>query len=181
MKSEDQWSSYNSKMMIYFIKFKALIMKKFILSIDCLNTGSAITVFAQSSGDYRSIGNGNWNDPTKWETYNGSSWVTTSTYPGQNPGTGAVTITNETEIKLTATVPNPISSLYCQCRICLSCDNYSYVPLGKLIFSSESAVSLTVTGDVAIYGELHIDNQNGAKTHSIFIGGSLFLEIGMVL
>ena len=52
----------------------------------------SVTVFAQSAGDYRSVGSGNWNDPTKWETYNGIRWVAASSYPGQNPGTGAVTI-----------------------------------------------------------------------------------------
>ena len=68
-------------------------MKKFI-SVLIASILISYTVLAQSSGDYRSIGSGNWNDATKWETYNGSSWVTTTTYPGQNSGTGAVTITN---------------------------------------------------------------------------------------
>ena len=83
-------------MMIYFIKLKALIMKKFIL-ILIASIGISFYLSAQSAGDYRSIGNGNWNDATKWETYNGSSWVAASTYPGQNPGTGTVTITNNTK------------------------------------------------------------------------------------
>ena len=101
----------NSPIEICFIKFKALIMKKFI-SVLIASILISYTVLAQSSGDYSSIGNGNWNDPTKWQIFNGSSWVNTTTYPGQNPGTGAVIITNETEIKITATVPNPVSSLF---------------------------------------------------------------------
>src|SRR6186997_1210780 len=95
---------------IHFIKFKALIMKKFI-SILIASILISVTLFAQSTGDYRSIGSGNWNDPTKWETYNGSTWVSTTTYPGQNSGTGAVTIKILHELKLTATVPTPIASL----------------------------------------------------------------------
>ena len=63
-------------------------MKKLIL-ILIASIGINFYLSAQSAGDYRSVGNGNWNDPTKWETYNGSSWVSAATYPGQNPGTGA--------------------------------------------------------------------------------------------
>ena len=150
-------------------------MKKFIL-ILIASIGISFYLSAQSAGDYRSIGNGNWNDATKWERYNGSNWVSTTTYPGQNSGTGLVTITNETEIIITATVPNPVSSLFVYAEYGCSCDNYS-APLGKLIFSAESAISLTVTTWVTIYGELLIDDQNGAKSHSIFIGGSLSLGV----
>ena len=156
---------------IYFIKFKALIMKKFIL-IFIAFVGINFYLSAQH---YMSVGNGNWNDPTIWETYNGNSWVAASTYPGQNPGTESVTITNNTEIKITASVPNSVSDLHVSAEYARSHDNFSSVPLGKLIFSSESAASLTVTTSVSIYGELLIDNQNGAKNHSIFIGGGLQL------
>ena len=148
-------------------------MKKFI-TVLIASILISCTVLAQSTGDYYSVGNGNWNDPTKWQMFNGSSWVAASTYPGQNPGTGVVSITNETEIKITATVPNPISSLYVNADEACNCNNY-IAPLGKLIFSAESAISLTVTGGVTIYGELLIDDQNGAKSHSIFIGGSLII------
>src|SRR6187397_1801427 len=85
-------------------------MQKFI-SVLIASILISYTVLAQSSGDYKSIGSGNWNDPTKWETYNGSSWISTATYPGQNSGSGAVTIRIFHELKLTATVPNPIASL----------------------------------------------------------------------
>ena len=148
-------------------------MKKFI-SVLIASILISYTVLAQSSGDYISIGNGNWNDPTKWQIFNGSSWVSTTTYPGQNPGTGLVSIGYETEISITATVPNPISSLFVYADYGCSCDNFN-APHGKLIFSAESAISLTVTGSVIIYGGLLINDQNGAKSHSIFIGGSLGL------
>jgi len=154
---------------IYFIKFKALIMKKFI-SLLIASIQISVTVFAQSSGDYRSIGSGNWNDPTKWKTYNGSSWLSATTYPGQNPGTGKVTIITETEIKITQSLPHPIASLL----VDLSwVDGYHY---GILTFSAESAVSLNVTGDVVIPGKGRIDNLNGAKTHWLSLGGNF--EVG---
>ena len=148
-------------------------MKNFLL-IVIASIGINFYLSAQSAGDYISIGNGNWNDPTKWQIFNGSSWVGTTTYPGQNPGTGLVSIGYETEITITTTVPNPISSLFVYADYGCSCDNFN-APHGKLIFSAESAISLTVTGSVIIYGGLLINDQNGAKSHSIFIGGSLGL------
>src|SRR5690349_11874834 len=68
-------------------------------------------ISAQTAGDYRSIASGNWNDATKWENYNGSNWVSATSYPGQNAGTGAVTVAAAHEIVLTAGVPYPIASL----------------------------------------------------------------------
>ncbi|HET9278448.1 MAG TPA: fibronectin type III domain-containing protein, partial [Flavitalea sp.] len=139
-------------------------MKKFIL-ILIASIGISFYLSAQSAGDYRSIGSGNWNDATKWQRYNGSNWISTTTYPGQNPGTGGVTIMTETEIKVTETVPHPVTALF------VSIDDPNIVPTG-LTFSAENAVSLIVSGDVYITGELKIDNQNGAKTHELFIGGN---------
>src|SRR5678816_1004014 len=114
-------------------------MKKFI-SVLLASILITCTVFAQSSGDYRSIGSGNWNDPTKWETYNGSSWVSTTTYPGQNSGSGAVIIMILHEIKITASVPHPVASISIQ----IFFDEWIYeIYYGTLSFSAESAVSLT--------------------------------------
>lgn len=120
---------------------------------------------AQTAGDYRSIGSGNWNDVTKWEMYDGSNWVMPTGYPGQSPGAGAVHIMPGHEIKITATVPHPVASLFLDFA-----DSYTY---GLLTFSAETTVSLTISGDVDIAGVLGIENRNGAKTHSLFIGGNL--------
>jgi hypothetical protein len=155
---------------IHFIKLKTLIMKKFIL-ILIASIGISFYLSAQSAGDYRSVGNGNWNDVTKWQRYNGSSWISTTTYPGQNPGTGKVTIMSETEIKVTETVPHPVTALI------VSIDDPNIVPTG-LTFSAENAVSVMVSGDVYIAGELKIDNQNGAKTHELFIGRNFSVSGG---
>src|SRR6187551_3826226 len=144
-------------------------MKKFI-SVLIVSILISYTVLSQSSGDYRSIGSGNWNDATKWETYNGSSWVSTTTYPGQNPGTGAVTIMIETEIKITASVPNPVASLLVDIFLDQDESQVLIITKGKLVFNSETVVSLNVSGDVTILGELRINNQNGAKTHQLSIG-----------
>jgi Secretion system C-terminal sorting domain/Fibronectin type III domain len=162
---------------IHFIKFKALIMKKFI-SVSIASILIGYTVLAQSSGDYRSNGSGNWNDPTKWETYNGSTWVSTTTYPGQNSGTGAVTIKIFHELKLTATVPNAIASLLIEQLNVYTAEGIVVSQNGIVAFSSGNPVSLRVSGDVLIRGELKIDDLNGTKTHSLFVGAAF--EVGTI-
>src|SRR5688572_12013360 len=151
-------------------------MKKIIL-ILIASIVISISVSAQSAGDYRSIGNGNWNDATKWETYNGSSWVVTSTYPGKNTGTGTVTIMHPMEIKITASIPHPIANLAVISDYLESYDNAQIVPSAVLTFSAEIASSLYVSGDVDIKGILKTENKNGAKTHMLSIGRNLLVGV----
>ena len=86
-------------------------MKKFLLILIAW-IGISFYLSAQSAGDYTSVGSGNWNDPTKWILFDGANWVGTTTYPGQNPGTGDVTISAFDEMRLTASVPHPVSNLW---------------------------------------------------------------------
>jgi hypothetical protein len=135
-------------------------MKK-ILPILIISGAINLLASAQSTGDYRSVGSGNWNDPTKWQTYNGNNWVTATTYPGQHPGSGAASIANETEITITSSVPYALSSLNI------------YVPSGKLTFSAVNAVSLMISGTVAVHGSLIVADLTGTKDHALIIGGDL--------
>ncbi|HEX5651595.1 MAG TPA: fibronectin type III domain-containing protein, partial [Chitinophagaceae bacterium] len=146
-------------------------MKKFIFTL-LVSTGFCFSISAQSTGDYRSVANGNWNDLTKWETYNGSSWVSSITYPGQNPGTGKVIITAETEIKITGTVPYPAGLLIIDGFYYYD-DNFNEIyTYGTLRFAAENTAALIISGDIIIDGRLAIENQNGAKTHNLSVGGS---------
>jgi hypothetical protein len=142
-------------------------MKK-IIFIFIVSTLVGFAASAQSAGDYRSIANGNWNNAANWEIYNGSSWVNTDTYPGQNAGTGSVTIIHETEIKITASIPYPVANLSVNGDyggfITTDCEYPVILPSGVLTFSAVHAASLDVSGDVYITGRLKIDNQDGAKT-----------------
>jgi hypothetical protein len=145
--------------------------KQLFILINLL--GLSFTLFAQSPGDYRSIANGNWNDATKWETFNGSSWVNTTTYPGQNAGTGTVTIIHETEIKITTNVPHPITNLAVITNFQSEYYVPEVVPSAVLSFSSELPVTLNVSGNVSIRGTLKTDDRNGSKSHILSIGRSL--------
>ena len=71
----------------------------------------AIKGFSQTTGDYRSVADGNWTTLTSWERYNGSAWVPATTYPGQNTGTGVVTIRDTHTITITTSTPNNFGSL----------------------------------------------------------------------
>jgi hypothetical protein len=67
------------------------------------------TVFAQSAGDYRSVNapvspgsGGNWSDISKWETYNGTTWVAAATAP--TSADGVITIRNGDSIRVNVAV-----------------------------------------------------------------------------
>ncbi len=58
---------------------------------------------AQTVGDFRStIAGGNWATPSTWQTYNGTIWAVSTTYPGQNAGNNAVNI----QAGSTVSIPN---------------------------------------------------------------------------
>ncbi|MCC1485569.1 hypothetical protein, partial [Winogradskyella immobilis] len=73
-------------------------MKKFYFVISFFI--SICFAFGQDVlNDYRSIGTGNWETITSWETYNGTSWIAASNYPGQ-----ITTTTNNIEVRLGHTI-----------------------------------------------------------------------------
>jgi hypothetical protein len=65
-------------------------------------------------GDYQSVATGNWNNIATWQRYNGTAFVAATDYPGQNAGTGLVTITNGNTVTLNVSPANPIDSLLIQ-------------------------------------------------------------------
>jgi hypothetical protein len=87
---------------------KKMLFQVFLIFL--LTFGS--NVFGQVVGDYRSntplpAGGGTvdaWTTASNWQYYNGSSWITAVTYPGQNPtGTGNVFIQPNNIITLNET------------------------------------------------------------------------------
>ena len=86
----------------------------FMLSFTVL-TG-AFRVCAQT--EYQSRATGNWTNTGTWSsrTWNSttstwSAWANATTYPGQNPGTGAVSIIGGFAVTLNASITNQFSSL----------------------------------------------------------------------
>jgi len=86
---------------------KLLIM---VLLIVCGISGT----FAQtpSVGDFRSnTTTMNWATAPSWVRWNGASWETATSYPGENTGTGQVTIRNGHTVTINVSPAYPICSL----------------------------------------------------------------------
>ena len=145
-------------------------MKKLILTM-VTSVVITLAVFAQAAGDYQSIASGKWNDPANWETFDGNNWVSATSYPGKDPGTGAVNISAFSAIKITANVPYQVASLWIHSYF----DEWTYESYyGILTFSAESTISLAVSGNIDGYGELNVEDRLGAKSHMLAIGGSFY-------
>ncbi len=86
-----------------------------LIVLACLALSFAAQANAQAVGDYRSNGAVfNWNQTGNWERWNGSNWVTptaTEGYPGQNAGTGVVTIRDGATVTINVTPANAIGGL----------------------------------------------------------------------
>ncbi|MFN3427517.1 MAG: hypothetical protein ACK41G_08100, partial [Candidatus Thermochlorobacter sp.] len=94
-------------------KTNSLFVRIFIL-LACLTLSFAAQANAQAVGDYRStVAVFNWNAVGNWERWNGSTWVLNPIegYPGQNPGTGTVTIRNGATVTINVTPANSIGGL----------------------------------------------------------------------
>lgn len=87
----------------------------FLLTLAAL-MGSLPSALAQSVGDYRSNGTGNWGTLNTWQRLNAlpNTWATptaTQGYPGQYAGTGTVTIQNNQNVTLNVSPANPIGAI----------------------------------------------------------------------
>lgn len=55
-------------------------------SVICCSLLLHIAVTAQTTGDYRSAGNGNWTNAISWQRFDGTDWVTAPDAPGPDDG-----------------------------------------------------------------------------------------------
>ena len=84
-----------------YLKFLQLV---FILCFTIITS-------SQDVGDFRSVASGNWTNTSVWQLYNGSSWVSATTYPGQVAGTNNVVIQGGYSVTISSNIPNAINSL----------------------------------------------------------------------
>lgn len=94
-------------------KWMLKILKPFSFILFILFLSSA---FGQAIGDYRTNATGtwNWSNAANWQRcVTAGTWVgaTSTSYPGQNPGAGSVTILNNTVVTLDVTPANNIGAL----------------------------------------------------------------------
>src|SRR6187401_1721759 len=64
--------------------------------------GAVQQLYAQSTGDYRSVTSGNWNVTGTWQRFNGTSWVTPTAAPTYTDG--SITIQSGHTVTVTANV-----------------------------------------------------------------------------
>jgi len=129
----------------------------------------SLSGFAQSVGDYRSNGDGNWSTLATWQRWSGAAWVVPTAgqgYPGQNASPALVTIRNGDIIDLDVSPANSIGSLD--------------IPTGNndswINFTGTN--SLTVTGATTIAANSNNDYKAILVNAGSFTSGSLSLSGG---
>lgn len=121
--------------------------------------------WGQSVGDYRTRQAGDWTDRNDWQRWDGDSWEIPTAgqgYPGQNAGTGIVTILNN--ISLNVNPANPIGALVIEANLA----------------PNNSDRTLTINGNFTINsGTLSLSQNNGRKT-IINVGGDFLFNGGTI-
>ena len=78
-------------------------------------SGLCLHGYGQAVGDYQTNATGSWNWSTtaNWQRWNGTTWVAPGAngYPGQNAGTGTVTILNNHNVTLNVSPANNVVAL----------------------------------------------------------------------
>ncbi len=118
------------------------------------------TLLGQSTGDYRSRNNGDWNNINTWSRYNGSTWANATAgngYPGQNAVPGNVLIRDGQTVTLNVSPANNIGSL--------------------TVEAGSNASTLTFSGNnsLTVNGAVTINSGTGNGDHKIIAvaGGTL--------
>jgi fibronectin-binding autotransporter adhesin len=117
----------------------------------------------QSTGDYQTRGTGNWNSTFTWQTYTGGNWVNATTYPGQNAGTGVVTIRNGNTVTLNISPANTIGALV------VSDGSGGTFNIGN----STTPRTLNVAGGITVGTGGTVAVNNNSTTHFLNFGGDL--------
>jgi hypothetical protein len=97
---------------ILFSQAKLFRLRILLINACLICVGNYLS--AQAAGDYLSIASGLWNNIANWQRHNGTAFVAATDFPGQNPGTGEVTIANSHVLVLNVSPANPIASLLIQ-------------------------------------------------------------------
>jgi len=122
-------------------------MKKLLLFL--LMLAGSYVLSAQTTGDYQSKANGNWESASTWQTWNGSAWVDTTAAPG-NSISYTVTILN-TDTVTSGTTPSTLTIA--------SGGSLVINDGGELDLTSGSSYSMTISsgGSVTVTGKLTSD------------------------
>jgi hypothetical protein len=136
----------------------------------------ATLVIGQTVGDYRSdVANGNWTTISNWRIWNGTNWITSTTYPGQNSGTGNVVIRFGSTISLDLSPAFSIGSL-----------NVGDGTNNNLGLSNNPAILSIGSNTLSVIGNVVISKSNSSRngnlnnnTGTLKISGSLSIANGV--
>ncbi len=106
--------------------------------------------FAQTTGDFRSRQNGNWDDFNSWETYDGTQWVNATT--GQIPSN----TTTLTTVQANHTVSVNTSTA--------ECGSLTIDANGRLQTATGTANQISIYGDLTNNGDLDFFSGSDATT-----------------
>jgi hypothetical protein len=127
-------------------------------------SGFCISVSGQSVGDYRTNSGGNWSNTGIWRRYDGSNWVTTTSYPGQGSGDGVVTIRHNVTLNVNISQANALGGLSVEANLTPSNSDLNIAVNGNMVVSS---------------GTFSLSNNNGREL-IINLGGNLVIDGGTV-
>lgn len=128
---------------------------------------------AQSSGDYRSNATTmNWNAAASWQKFNGTSWATSTDYPGQNTCSACtVTIQNGNTVTLNISPANSIGALVVGggANGTLTLGTFTLTVTGNLTVNTGATLTLatatfSVGGTSAIAGTVTDASNTGVNT-----------------
>jgi len=138
-------------------------MKKLLMAvIIVISFLGSFNSIAQTTGDYRTVAGGafNWSDATRWERWNGSSWIANPAegYPGSSAGALTVTVLSSMTGTLTLDV-SPANAI-------------SYLAIQNGTAATDLSLgsnNLTITNDVTIAASALLN----AGSSTLTIGGNL--------
>ncbi len=133
------------------------ISKKIGLSV-CIAFLSVILSSGQTIGDFRSNGTGNWSSLATWQEYRlpGPAWRAATSYPGQNAGTGTVTIQNNHIITLDVSPANDVGTLD--------------IPAGN----QDSWITISGTNSLVVTGSTTITSNSNNDYKAVLVNAGSF-------
>lgn len=120
------------------------------------------SIRAQTTGDYRSnAASFNWSATASWQRWSGAAWVSNPAqgYPGQNTGTGTVTIQNGATVALDVSPANNIGALTVGGGTSGTLNvtgNQNLTATGKMTINSGATFTFSGTGDLSIGGTTQV-------------------------
>ena len=122
-------------------------MKKFGLLFSIFISISQLAL-GQTTGDYRSAGDGNWSNLGTWQRFNGSTWVTPTSGEGiPTNASGVITIQSGDTVSV-------VTSRTADQIIINSGGQVTITPIGTLTIADGAGTDLTVNGTVINIGTI---------------------------